>query len=97
MIKHDKVQIFNYLHELCEIFYESEYDLHHEFSTTITERDEMLVKHIFSYIVQRKLFHFRRNQGIKKHSYRETFYRERDRFSIPIFIYWIKLLGILLV
>ena len=67
MIKHDKVQIFNYLHELCEIFYESEYDLHHEFSPTITERDETASKtYLQLHCSEKKSFHFRRNQGIKK-------------------------------
>ena len=53
VIKHEMIQIFNYLQEFCNTNYESEYDLHHEFSSTITERDEKLVNQMTDYIVKK--------------------------------------------
>ena len=38
IIHHEKIQIVNFLLELCEIYYESEYDLHHEFSSAVKRR-----------------------------------------------------------
>ena len=38
IIKHEKLQIMSYLQEFCQVKFESEYDLHHEFSSTVTER-----------------------------------------------------------
>ena len=54
IIKHEKLQLGNYLLEFCEINYDSEYDLHHESSPTITEKDEMMVNHMTNYIFERR-------------------------------------------
>ena len=54
IIKHEKLQLVNYLLEFCEINYDSEYDLHHESSPAITEKDEMMVNHMTNYIFERR-------------------------------------------
>ena len=54
IIKHEKLQLVNYLLEFCEINYDSECDLHHESSPTITEKDEMMVNHMTNYIFERR-------------------------------------------
>ena len=54
VIKHEKLQLVNYLLEFCEIDYDSEYDLYHESSPTITEKEEMMVKHMTNYISERR-------------------------------------------
>ena len=54
IIKHEKLRLVNYLLEFCEINYDSEYDLHHESSPTITEKDEMMVNHMTNYIFERR-------------------------------------------
>ncbi|CAG2054662.1 unnamed protein product, partial [Timema podura] len=40
LIKHEKVQTFHLLKQTCNLVGEDEYSLHHEFSPTVTDRDE---------------------------------------------------------
>ena len=79
VIKHEKLQLVNYLLEFCEINYDSEYDLHHESSPAITEKDEMMVKHMTNYIfVRRNPFALQETKELKN-LVTENHFTEQER------------------
>ena len=65
IIKHEKMQYFKFLNDLCNLSVDSEYSLHHEYSPTTTAEDWVHVTDIYSYIKERmNLFSSTENQNI---------------------------------
>ena len=54
IIKHEKEQFTDLLYNLCSLDTDGEYSLHHEFSTAVTEADEICVTNIRNFVAQRE-------------------------------------------
>ena len=65
IIKHEKMQYFKFLNDLCNLSVDSEYSLHHEYLPTTIAEDWVHVTDIYSYIKERtNLFSSAENQNI---------------------------------
>jgi len=50
LIKHEKTQIVRVVRDLCGFIYEDEYCLHHEFSESLSSKDEQCVIRMVDFI-----------------------------------------------
>ena len=65
IIKHEKMQYFKFLSDLCNLSGENEYSLHHEYSASAIAEDWIHVTDIYQHLKERvNLFSSTKNDGI---------------------------------
>ena len=84
LIKHEKTQIVRVVRDLCGLIYEDEYCLHHEFSESVSSKDEQCVIRMIDFI-QNQGNPFERNTGHACHniiSKKSWFYYEQSSLEL---------------